>query len=330
MECRDIRVLIQSMSPFFKTLCGRHRKAELRTGLHTPVKHNKRRQSGSHVPQWVTHVTGGSHMTPSLDAAPLHMISATPTCAPGRPWTTPFPFPLLLRFPWCQIVDKTSEPMPAGGGGSGGGVGVSGGNVHSFSSLGDAAGKPMSKDAFLNKLPQTVIKNGKVINVRGSVAAVMVPGSSGGSGGGGDGDKAVVSTPADALLDTMQRKHMGPALPPGRAAVNNGSAAAAAAAFGPGGAEPGAPPPPEIATLQVKTEDGSQTLVLKLRYDDTIGALRKCIDAHRGAKAGGGGAKAYQMRTAFPARAYDDVGETLRAAGLVPNATLFLKAVKPQ
>ena len=37
--------------------------------------------------------------------------------------------------------------------------------------------------------------------------------------------------------------------------------------------------------------------------------------------AGGGG---YELRTAFPARAYADDAQTLEGAGLVPNASLLL------
>ncbi len=78
--------------------------------------------------------------------------------------------------------------------------------------------------------------------------------------------------------------------------------------------------------------------MLKLRYDDTVGALRACLNAHlaRGAAPGASTAAAgaaavgvgrYEIRSAFPARAYADEEETLRAAGLVPNATLFLRAL---
>jgi hypothetical protein len=35
----------------------------------------------------------------------------------------------------------------------------------------------------------------------------------------------------------------------------------------------------------------------------------------------------YEIRSAFPPRKYDDPNETLRAAGLTPNGTLFLKLV---
>jgi len=36
-------------------------------------------------------------------------------------------------------------------------------------------------------------------------------------------------------------------------------------------------------------------------------------------------ASAYEVRSAFPSRAYLDPEETLRSAGLVPNAAVFLR-----
>jgi hypothetical protein len=83
--------------------------------------------------------------------------------------------------------------------------------------------------------------------------------------------------------------------------------------------------------LQVKSENGQQTFILKMQFDDTIYALRKCIDAHRIKLAKDQNKPApssqYEIRGAFPARAYSEAKETLREAGLVPNATLFLKAL---
>ncbi len=82
--------------------------------------------------------------------------------------------------------------------------------------------------------------------------------------------------------------------------------------------------------LQVKSEDGRQAYVLKLKYDDTVGALRSCVDAHRAKlviEDGQYRSNHYEIRSAFPAHTYGDADETLRAAGLVPNATLFLRAL---
>jgi hypothetical protein len=61
----------------------------------------------------------------------------------------------------------------------------------------------------------------------------------------------------------------------GSSVTTSSTAAAGTAAQG------AVPVPPEITTLQVKSEDGSHTFIVKLQYDDTIGALRKYIDAHR-------------------------------------------------
>ncbi len=38
---------------------------------------------------------------------------------------------------------------------------------------------------------------------------------------------------------------------------------------------------------QVKSEDGKETLIIKLKFDDTVAELRKCLDAHRAKQDGG-------------------------------------------
>ena len=78
---------------------------------------------------------------------------------------------------------------------------------------------------------------------------------------------------------------------------------------------------------QVKSEDGKHTYILKLQYDDNIGSLRKYIDAHRAKLKDGPKGGKYEIRTPFPPRAFTDPAETLRQAGLVPNATLVLRAL---
>lgn len=85
-----------------------------------------------------------------------------------------------------------------------------------------------------------------------------------------------------------------------------------------------------VATLNVKAENGAERYVLKLATGDTVGDLRRYLDEHRRRAALGGGGVApgaYEIRSAFPARAYDD-DETLESAALVPSAALFLKAVE--
>ena len=70
--------------------------------------------------------------------------------------------------------------------------------------------------------------------------------------------------------------------------------------------------------------------MLKLAPSDTVGDLRRYLDEHRRRTTrgdSGAAPAAYEIRSAFPARAYDD-GETLESAGLAPSAALFLKAVE--
>ncbi|GLC38226.1 hypothetical protein PLESTB_001085400 [Pleodorina starrii] len=227
-----------------------------------------------------------------------------------------FPYVLKRDFPDgvpLRVVDRTSEsyvgaitPSRRSGAAAAGGGGR-GGNIRTFNDIdlqgAGGGGEPMSRDKFLSRLPQAVIKNGKVIEIRSDISK-MLGGGGGGAVDAAKADVALIATPVDALLSTTQRNHTGPSLPPP--------------------SREGQPPATEVTTLQVKSIDGKQTYILKFQYDDTIGSLRACINAHH-AKAGVSG-MSYEIRSAFPARAYTDEAETLRAAGLVPNATLFLRA----
>ena len=78
-----------------------------------------------------------------------------------------------------------------------------------------------------------------------------------------------------------------------------------------------------IATLQVRTHTGTK-FVVKLGYDACVGDLRSEIDARLGAAA-----PAYDVRTAFPARAYGDDAATLESAGLVPTAVILVQKRSP-
>ena len=62
-----------------------------------------------------------------------------------------------------------------------------------------------------------------------------------------------------------------------------------------------------------------------LPYDATIEALRRAILAHL--SAAGQAVGRFTLRTSFPARQFDRDAETLREAGLVPNASLFMTLV---
>lgn len=169
-----------------------------------------------------------------------------------------FPYVLKRDFPDgvpLRVVDRTHDsidsspsrrPGPSGGAaGAGGGAAPragAGGNVRTWDDIdvaGGAAGGPTpeSRDKFLSRLPQAVIKNGKVIEIRSDISKMMGGPGSGSGHEAGKGDVALVSTPVDALLSTMQRNHVGPSLPPP--------------------SRDGLPPATEVTTLQVRTGAGA-------------------------------------------------------------------------
>ena len=261
---------------------------------------------------------------------------------------------------------------------------------------------PISRDKFLSKLPSAVIRNGRIIDVRGSIGAMLAPHSdapaAGGAGGAAAGLRELVLRPsllAGADGQTMQAADL--LLGPARMAGRPGASAATAAEGG-GGGGGGLPPRPStagghvgggglpavgptalpsmlphpplaaghasfvrpvlgggsgsgsaahsrpssaggageagtsggtVATVHVKREDGGRTYVLRLRAADSVADLRRALDALRQAEAGGvfRPAARYEIRSAFPAAALSDPAQTLEAAGLVPNGTLFLRAL---
>jgi hypothetical protein len=77
----------------------------------------------------------------------------------------------------------------------------------------------------------------------------------------------------------------------------------------------------KVVTLKVKFSDGKQVLLLKMLDTDTIDDVHQVIREQQQ----GGEKQTFQLRTAFPNKAYDDLGQTLQEAGLAPNATLLLK-----
>lgn len=80
-----------------------------------------------------------------------------------------------------------------------------------------------------------------------------------------------------------------------------------------------------VAELHVRTETGGETLELRLRYDHTIRDLRSAINRHRRhAGPSASASRLYELRTAVPRRAYEDLDETLEEAGLVPRARLIM------
>ncbi|XP_038614079.1 UBX domain-containing protein 11 [Tachyglossus aculeatus] len=79
------------------------------------------------------------------------------------------------------------------------------------------------------------------------------------------------------------------------------------------------PSAPATTNLRVKSETGERTYVLTMLSTETIGDLRRYL-----ARARDGDPAAFDILSAFPARAFDDDTRTLAECGLVPNAKLLL------
>ncbi len=178
----------------------------------------------------------------------------------------------------------SKAPAPSGGGGK---------RLHTLDSAKQAGGSldaTLSRDALLDRMPSSVVRNGKVIAVREGLASMLR-----GVHASDRPDIVVVQTPVALAM--------------------------AAGEEGGEGGSPGASVPHDITTLQVKSDSGRQTLLLKFRFGDTIGDVYDYVDMHRTK------GTQYTLRTSFPAATYTDRSVTLQDAGLVPNAVLRIAPV---
>nr|XP_023421455.1 UBX domain-containing protein 11 isoform X3 [Cavia porcellus] len=148
----------------------------------------------------------------------------------------------------------------------------------------------MTAEKLLNRLPKFVIRQGEVIDIRGSIRDTLknycplpVP-----------IQEIIVETPA--LAAERQRSQESP--------------------------NTAAPP---LCMLRVKSENGEQAFLLMMRPEDTIGAVRALL-----AQARAMDAATFEIFSTFPPRVYQDDALTLQATGLVPSATLLLRARRAQ
>lgn len=105
--------------------------------------------------------------------------------------------------------------------------------------------RQQSVDQFLSRLPPSVIKEGKIIDVRSGVADVI-------KGGEGRSGVQVLNTPA--LQDIKSRSKDDPRPQSGTT---------------------------QVTTLRIKSETGEVTYILKMKFTDCIGDVRSHIDAAR-------------------------------------------------
>nr|XP_040020085.1 UBX domain-containing protein 11 isoform X3 [Gasterosteus aculeatus aculeatus] len=143
-------------------------------------------------------------------------------------------------------------------------------------------GKESSTDRFLKQLPNVVVKAGRVIDIRDSLRAVL------------QGPSDAQSSNSVILVDTPARRQISS---PDRPSSDS-----------------------DVIALKVRSEDGNRTYILKMRFSDTVGHLRRHLDEHRG-----GGLPGYDIITASPRCCFDDDHRTLQSCGLTTNAMLLLR-----
>ncbi|XP_061171164.1 UBX domain-containing protein 11-like isoform X2 [Saccostrea echinata] len=149
-------------------------------------------------------------------------------------------------------------------------------------------GKKMTVGQFLQKLPKSVIKDGKVIDIRNSV---------------GENFKDVKTSQGVTVVETDTVRDIKKRLDEDE------------------GSRPMTPR--NITTLRVKSDTGNHTYILKMKFHETIRDLRKYIDLQRPLNS-----PSYNIVSAYPSKTFDDEKITLQEAGLTPNAVLHLRVKK--
>ena len=181
--------------------------------------------------------------------------------------------------------------------------------------------QPRDVQSFLNKLPERVVRNGQLVEVRSSIAARIGRGRS----------NSVPAVSAEERIQQIEDMANAPArepkatwkLPPGEVSFLNEDRAADA-------------PTCRIAVRIVPMG----RVTVKMEPTATIRELRAAIDQFYGMPEGQGGARrrsnslpveplSYELMAPLPdRRVYDDLDMTLEAADLMPASTIQLREQK--
>lgn len=268
----------------------------------------------------VEHVTGGARLK-RPDPIPLTLFQNGIVMfnGPFRSFSQPstqrcmqdimdgyFPSELQIRFPNgipIKVTDKRDVifrdrrervEFPGVGHKVDGYPGYTGSKVQDFEFVketSEISGQQLSVEQFLNKLPKSVIRSGKVFDIRGEIKALLqVPPKA--------ADESITLIETPCLLALKERLEV---------------------------QEEIAPTSRNIATLRIKSESGETTYIVKMFFSETIGDLRTQLDQSRGEQQ-----VDYDIISTFPQKVYSDQSKTLKECGLVPNATLILRPQRPQ
>nr|XP_004657365.1 UBX domain-containing protein 11 isoform X3 [Jaculus jaculus] len=154
----------------------------------------------------------------------------------------------------------------------------------------ETSGSRMTAEKFLNRLPKCVIRQGEVIDIRGPIRDTLQSCCPQSA----RVQEVIVETPV--LASERQRIQESPSTPG-----------------------------PPLSMLRIKSENGEQTFLLMMRPTDTVGDVRTLLTQARDTDAAN-----FDIFSTFPPKVYQDDALTLQAAGLVPNATLLLRAQRAQ
>ena len=124
--------------------------------------------------------------------------------------------------------------------------------------------------AFLSRLPSTVVRSGRVVNVRQDVADLIEAGGGNGNGGAARPARDRFMASGICIVETDVVRRISGEESGAGGGVDGGGVVVAA-----GDSRPATPM--DVTTLQVKSQV-LPTLIVKLRFDDTVASLRGYID----------------------------------------------------
>lgn len=146
--------------------------------------------------------------------------------------------------------------------------------------------RQLSLDQFLNKLPQSVVRSGRVLNIRSDIRDSLQ---------GGHKPSMLKLVETEVLEQMRSRLEVAESERP--------------------------PTPAHLSTLCIKAENGEQTYILKMKSSETIGDVRNYINKLRHNE---GQSCDYVLKTTFPPTTLDDLSATMEQCKLVPSATLYM------
>ncbi|XP_067867552.1 UBX domain-containing protein 11 isoform X1 [Heterodontus francisci] len=157
--------------------------------------------------------------------------------------------------------------------------------------MSEIPGPKLSVEQFLSRLPKTIIRAGKVIDIRGDIKDILqVPSNP------ANENTILIETPT--LTELRERLKF---------------------------SEENRPASRNISTLRIKSENGETTYIVKMLFSETVGDLRTYLNQNRGKQQ-----VDYDIISTFPQQVYSDQSKTLKEYGLIPNAMLILRAQRPQ